>query len=370
VQVLRGGLLWLGCLGIAAPAAAFYGQEALQQLLPVAGLSVLILGFASINMATVNRNLMLGRLTTLELGAQGLGIAVMVVAALILQSVWALVIGGLVDAVTRLVLSHLILPGRRARFALERPALLELFHFGKWIFLSTVAGFLLQHGDRVILGRYITLTDLAFYNIGFFLATVPEMLNGALNGRILFPLYCNKPPAESAENRAKTLRARVMLTAGGFALSVPLIFFGDELVTLLYDPRYHSAGPILVAICLARLFQITTSAYGSVLLAVGASRQFAGLMITASVLRSGMMLLGAIHFGIPGVVIGTLLGEMLIYPILVWLIRPHQAWDWRHDLGFVGLAAVIGVLAAWQDPAAWSAFADMAMALGGDPAAP
>jgi hypothetical protein len=40
----------------------------------VVGLSVLILGFASINMATVNRNLMLGRLTTLELGAQGLGI--------------------------------------------------------------------------------------------------------------------------------------------------------------------------------------------------------------------------------------------------------------------------------------------------------
>jgi hypothetical protein len=37
-----------------------------------------------------------------------------------------------------------------------------------------------------------------------------------------------------------------------------------------------------VAICLARLFQIIDgSAYGSVLLAVGASRTFAGLMITA-----------------------------------------------------------------------------------------
>lgn len=363
-QVLRGALLWLGCFGIAFPVATFYGEAQLQDILPVAGLSMLILGFASINMATVNRKLLLGRLTFLELGAQVAGITVMVVLALITESVWALVAGGLVDAVVRAILSHVILPGRRARFALERPAVLELFHFGKWIFLSTVAGFLMQHGDRAILGRYITLTDLAFYNIGFFLATVPEMLNASLNGRILFPLYCNKPPAESAENRAKTLRARVTLTAGMFAVSVPLILFGNDLVQLLYDPRYHAAGPIMVAICLARLLLITNSAYGSVLLSAGASRTFAVLMISVACLRTGLMFVGAVQFGVPGVVLGTLLGEIMSYPILARLIRPYGTWEWRHDLFFATMAVAIGALSYLWDPQVWTAFFDMAAAAG------
>jgi O-antigen/teichoic acid export membrane protein len=356
VQVIRGGLLWLGCLGLAMPAATFYEQPQLLQLLPVAGLTILILGFLSINMATVNRNIMLGRLTFLELGSQGVGLAVMIVAALVFQSVWALVLGSLVDSIFRVVLSYLILPGRRAQFGLERSALLELFHFGKWIFIATIAGFLIQHGDRAILGRYITLTDLALYNIGFFLGAVPEMLNSALNGRILFPLYCNKPPSESIENRTKTLHARTLLTGSSFAISIPLIFLGDELVTLLYDPRYHGAGPILVAICTARLFTITTYAYGSVLLAAGASQAFAGLMIIGALVRSSMMVIGAMHFGIPGVVVGALLGEIIIYPFITWLIRPYGAWEWRHDIGFVVLMIVIGALAAWQDPTVWSAF--------------
>jgi hypothetical protein len=45
--------------------------------------------------------MLLGRLTMLELGAQIIGIVVMIVLALILQSVWALVIGGLVGSSPR-----------------------------------------------------------------------------------------------------------------------------------------------------------------------------------------------------------------------------------------------------------------------------
>jgi O-antigen/teichoic acid export membrane protein len=81
------------------------------------------------------------------------------------------------------------------------PRFWSCFGFGKWIFLSTVAGFLMQHGDRVILGKYITLTELAFYNIAFMIATIPEILNGALIQRILFPLSVQQAPRRE---RART----------------------------------------------------------------------------------------------------------------------------------------------------------------------
>src|SRR6056297_1308444 len=205
VQVLRGILLWLGIVALAGPAATFYDEPLLETLLPVVGLTAILSGLSSINMVTVNRKLMLGRFTALELFTQFLGIVVMIVAALILESVWALVIGGLVQAASKALLSHIVLPGERARLAFERAAFGELFHFGKWIFLSTIAGFLLKHGDRAILGRYITLSDLAYYNIAFMLASMPYNLTGTLIERVLYPLYCNTPPAESPANRAKIL---------------------------------------------------------------------------------------------------------------------------------------------------------------------
>src|SRR6056297_1059184 len=62
VQIVRGIGLWLICFAVAYPAAAFYGEPQLEQLLPAVGLTAAINGLASINMVTVNRKLLLGRL--------------------------------------------------------------------------------------------------------------------------------------------------------------------------------------------------------------------------------------------------------------------------------------------------------------------
>jgi O-antigen/teichoic acid export membrane protein len=72
-----------------------------------------------------------------------------------LQSVWALVIGGLCGSRFKVASVASRAAGARARIVHSSERLLELFHFGKWIFLSTIAGFLLKHGDRAILGKYI-----------------------------------------------------------------------------------------------------------------------------------------------------------------------------------------------------------------------
>jgi len=253
-----------------------------------------------------------------------------------------------------------VLPGERARLAFEQAAFGELFHFGKWIFISTIAGFLLKHGDRAILGRYITLSDLAFYNIAFMLASMPYNLTGTLINRVLYPLYCSRPPAESAQNRARILRARVLLTGGIFALSAPLIVFGQDLIELLYDSRYHDAGAIVVGIGFVLLFRVLTAGHDPVLLAAGESRTFAGLLVFGALLRTALMLIGADSYGIPGVIAAGLLAEVIVYPILIRLTHRFGAWDWRQDLGFALLAVAILALTLWRDPKVWDSFAALA----------
>jgi len=193
LQIIRGILIWLVAWGLAAPVARFYEQEALIQIIPIVALSTVITGFGSIHIYTANRHLTLGRLTVLELAAQILGTIFMIVLALWLRSIWALVFGSLAIAFAKTVLSHVLLPGAANRIGWDKSAFLEIFHFGKYIFFSTIAGFFIHQGDRLILGKFISLEELGIYTIALLLASVPHMVNSHLVNRVLFPLQ--KPPA-------------------------------------------------------------------------------------------------------------------------------------------------------------------------------
>ena len=74
IQVIRGAVLWLCTFALAWPAAHFYGEPMLIELLPVAGLALLVSGFNPTRMDTAHRHLMLGRVTIIDLVSQAIGI--------------------------------------------------------------------------------------------------------------------------------------------------------------------------------------------------------------------------------------------------------------------------------------------------------
>src|SRR5690606_271866 len=109
--------------------------------------------------------------------------------AWLLQSVWALVLSGVLSSFAHVLLIGWLLPGARNRLRWEPEAAQELIHFGKWIFLSTICGFLINQSDKVILGKFLTLDQFGVYNIGFFLASFPMLLGGVVTRRVLIPIY-------------------------------------------------------------------------------------------------------------------------------------------------------------------------------------
>ena len=133
VQVIRGFALYGILLLLAPMAAAFYEEPVLAALIMVAGLQLIFAGLTSISQLTASRHLKLGRYSLLQIIAQALGIATMVVLAWYMRSVWALVIGGLLHPAIFMVLSHLFLPGPKIKLGIERAALFEIFNFGKYI---------------------------------------------------------------------------------------------------------------------------------------------------------------------------------------------------------------------------------------------
>jgi O-antigen/teichoic acid export membrane protein len=289
----------------------------------------------------------LGWITLLELAAQATALVAMVALALLTGSIWALVLGSLVAATTRLALSWRFLPGIVNRPRLERGAALELIHFGKWIFLSTLAGFLIQQADKLVLGRYLSMEALGLYNIGFFLASFPLMLGTTLVVRLMIPVYRESPPRDSAANFARLRRIRFGLTLALLGMMTPLVLLGPWLVDLLYDDRYTAAGAVVALVGLALMPQLVSLAYDRAALAQGDSRGFFLVNGTRAALMLTMLLLLVPDRGVGGAALALAAAVILSYPLQVRLAHRHGAWDGLHDLVGFALVALVAAVAIW-----------------------
>jgi O-antigen/teichoic acid export membrane protein len=357
VQVIRGFLLWAVAVAMAWPLALFYGEPMLAQYLPVAALMLAITGFRPTRYDTANRHLRLGRVTALDLLAQAIGIGFAVGLALWLRSPWALVISTVFGAAAHLALITLFLPGARNRLQIERPAFAELFQFGKWVFLSTVAGFFMSQGDKIVLGRYLSLEILGIYNIGFFLASFSRLLGQMVIMKVLIPIYRERPPRESAANFAALRKMRVLVTAALFTALLVIAYLGPWMVELLYDPRYAMAGGVVTLLAAMQVPQIVGLTYSQAALASGDSRRFFVALATQAALMLAGLVVGFELAGLLGALMAQGAGALLAYPVLVWLARHHGAWDPVHDVAFFALGATLSAGAIWMN---WSAVSQLA----------
>lgn len=356
IQVIRGFALWIVATALAWPMAWFYSVPELTLYLPVAALTLVILGFKPTRHETANRHLLLGRVTVIDIITQVVGIISGVLLAWWTQSVWALVISGIISAFAQLVMYNLYLPGAKNHFRWEKPAAHELIRFGKWIFLSTIAGFALGQGDKLVLGKYLSLEQLGIYNIGYFLASFPLLLGVMLIGKILIPIYREKPPSESAQNFKQLQKMRFILTGMIFLLVMFFGLSGVALIHLLYDSRYYAAGAVVVLVVIVQIPQVIVLTYDQAALASGDSRRFFVLAAARAILMISGLVIGIQILSLPGALIGQGIAMLAAYPVVVWLARKQGAWDPLHDAVFAVSGVLFAVLALWLN---WAAVIDL-----------
>lgn len=357
IQALRGfGLFLLTCV-LAWPAAQFYGEPDLLAMLPIAGLTLLITGLFPTSLETVHRHMQLGRLTAIDIVTQVIGVLVAIGFAWWLRSAWALVISGVVSALIQLWFYKTFLPGIKNRFRWEPAARHELIHFGKWIFLSTVCGFIFSQSDKIILGKYLDLGAFGIYNIGFFLASFPLMLGSMVNQKIVIPIYRECPPVESHENFLALRRMRMPMTAALIVLVTVFSALGVWLVGLLYDSRYQGAGAVVVVLALMQIPTVIQLTYDQAALAAGDSRRFFVLTLARAVFMIAGLVGGLEMAGLFGAIIGQGVARIAVYPVTVWLACRVGAWDLLHDVIFALLGLLGAALALWLN---WDAVAALA----------
>jgi O-antigen/teichoic acid export membrane protein len=331
VQVLRGLVLWGVACAIALPFAAFYGDPILAWILPISGLTALLAGFNSSRIFSMYRHVDLARVSTLELGSQGAGIAVMIAFALVDRSIWALVAGGLAGSLTKLLLSHTILPGLANHFRFDRSALGPMLRFGRWIFFSTVLTFLVGQSDRLVFGKMVPLAMLGVYSVGSMIATMPATALGRMASSVYFPVYSRVHNSGRDLGSAFASVRRPALVLAGWMIA-GLGGGGAAAVNLLYDERYAQAGWILQLLALGSWFTVLESTNSAALMARGQAHWVAA---SNAGKLAGMVVLIPIGFawgGFPGAVAGLAASDLFKYAVSAVAATRAGLRGWPQDV--------------------------------------
>lgn len=346
LQVVRGLMLGGLCAALAAPAAWVYREPLLLAVLPVTGLNPALLGFSSTALHLANKRLRLARLTLLDLATQALTVAVTIALAAAWHNVWALVVGGLLGSAVKLAGSHLFFGGSWPRLTVDRSVMRDLVHFGRWVTVSTVLTFLINSGDRMVLGRVLSKAELGVYAIGFLIPQTLILLLQMISTRVIFPLcvQLGRHGPERVRSRLRTLKLAVMA-----ALLPPLwlmTIFSQTLVDLLYDPRYRGAGWILRLFASTTVIPVVTLSVGAVLLAQGDSYRVMLQNLARFVGVVALAIVGYLAGGATGLIVAFAAAPLANYPLMAWYA--HRTGTWYPELDLAALAGSALVL-----PLAW-----------------
>ena len=237
---------------IAAPFIAHaFGEPDATNIIRLLALTTLFQAGASIEVATLTRELKFKQLALIRLSAAVCNTIVSILLAKTLGA-WAIVWGAVGGAITHLVVSYIVAP-YRPRFRMESVATISLMRFGRWIFAIGVTSVAADAALRWIISSRLGVAELGLYFMAARLAYLPYQVITELVGEVAFPMY-----AQLQRNRVKATRAFRTVFVSVLALLLPtsLIFVVliPDLVTVVLGERWNGSVTVmqlLVTVCVA-----------------------------------------------------------------------------------------------------------------------
>ena len=341
-QIFRGMILWFFALSVGLlvflvdhigmfPNNSVYADPRLPYVIAVLSFTALIGGFQSTKLFEARRNLSLGHVTKIEITSQVAGLLLTLGWVSIDRSIWALVAGNVCSALATLLLSHAWLPGIRNRWEWDRLAFREIVHFGKWMFLSSVLGFLVNQGDRLLLGDLIDVTLLGVYVIAFGIFNSVEMLLNKIIYDVSFSALSEVVRDRPADLKASYYRFHVFIGSAAYFCSGILMFSGQSLIGLLYDHRYEQAGWMLEVLALALLITPFNLAI-MCLLALGLPSRFTQIIAIRAVSLFVLVPLGFHFFGLPGALWAIVASYYSYLPPTIYYKINYGLFDFSKEL--------------------------------------
>ncbi len=314
-------------IALLAPLSGYvYADVRYEAVLYVMALSTLVSGLTNIGIADFRRNLLFQKDFQYNVLVQVVGVTSTLVAAFLLRSYWALVLGGLVRSVAGVLLSF-FMHSYRPRLSLA--ARREMFGFSFWLMVRSLAIFLSGRGDRLVVAAFYSPTIVGWYAIAGDLAqmAVFELLHPI--GRALLPGLAAKKEDEEWERRnlKKIFNGTATIaTATGLGLAA----LAEPVMTLIYGANFTAAAPLLSILALTTAIDGFSQPVGQYLVVHERTKELAVLFVLGGVISVSLAYVVAAH-GADIQIIGYARLTVSFFSLVrvFYLVRTLQSIRWQ-----------------------------------------
>ena len=353
LQVIRGVLLFLVTITLAyllqiLNSTDFWRPESVYRnldlplVITLLSLSPLIDGFKSTNVAVANRNLDMSSVAVIQIVSQVAGTILMIVLALANPSIYALVFGGIFSRCVFVFSSHYFIAGQSNGFSWDLEAFKEIFSFGKWIFLTSMLGFLLASGDKLLLGALTDPTNLGLYSLAMALIVILLGISNKIVGKVGYAAISEIDRNNPERVKEIYYRIRFPLDAGLLFVSGLIFMTGNIILGVLYDDRYQYAGHIVEVLSLSLIFN-RYALFSKALSALGRPELNVGVNVIGIVALYLGLPLVFYGYGFEGALWFIACHKIFTLPLIFYLKHKFDLCDYRYEIkGFLFL--LVGIL--------------------------
>ena len=275
-------LLYLLLFFAVAPLAArFYDNPQLTPLIRVLGITILISGLKNIQQAYVSKHLLFRRFFFATLGGTIAAAVVGIVMAYTGFGVWAIVAQHLVNLVVDTIILWFTVRWRpKLLFSFQR--LKQLYSYGWKLLASQLLEKLYIEIRQLLIGKYYTSADLAFYNRA---RQFPQFITANVNTSINSVLFPAMSSVQDDRERVKAMTRRAMKTSV-YIMSpfmVGLAVCGEQIVSILLTDKWLPLVPYLYVFSATHLFLPVHTSNLNAIKAMGRSDLFLKLEILKKV---------------------------------------------------------------------------------------
>ncbi|HEY6599333.1 MAG TPA: oligosaccharide flippase family protein [Pseudomonadales bacterium] len=330
---------------LAAPAAAYFHEERLYEVMFVLAACKLLAGFENIGMVLYRRELRFDKEFQLLLLARLANLAVVLPIAYFQRSYFALLAGLVTSRVVSLVTSYGLHPYRpRLSLAAHRDLLL----FSVWLQLN---GLLLTIRDRVsdlIVGRTVGVHGVALFSMANEVAHLAVTELAAPINRAVFSGYA-KFAGDADRMRHAYLRVAGVIWLLCLPIAVGIACTAPQIVLLFLGPNWSEAAPVLRILAIGGLAGVVTANSHLVFLTMGRPVINTLISLVCVLLLVPCVVVLSKLDGVRGAALGYAIAVGATVPIVFWRLWRETglsplrvlASGWRPALGVIVMVAVV-----------------------------
>lgn len=181
---------------------------------------------------------------------------------------------------------------------IDKSSVLTVSSFSIYQFLFSFCNYFSRNLDKLIVGRYFSMSQLGYYDKSYQLMMVPVHNISSVIEPVLHPILASFQDNVS-ELKSKNIRLSQLIAYVSFPIGLILYFCGGEIIRIMYGSRWDAAIPVFKILALSLPLQVIFSTIAPVYQAAGKTK----VMFWAGILNTFLTVSG---FLIAAFVFGTL----------------------------------------------------------------